>query len=570
MKTLIQEVTHVLQAVAEGNLRQRVPLELGGVPLQGELLQLAATVNGLVDRLSGVSSGIRHVAREVGLEGTLGSQASTQGLSGEWRELTQAVNTLAGTYSAHVRDLNKVASAVAKGALGEKVTVDAQGEALALKNTINGMVDQLSALWKKLDDNVGVTERLATTARHKREALANMTHELRTPLNSVIILSEVLAANPEGRLSPKEVEYARTIHSSGTDLLHLISSLLDMSKAESGRMQADLAPVPVAEVTEFCEHLFAFQAETKGVGFAVRRGESLPSQLYTDSQRLKQVLKNLLSNALKFTERGRVELYVHRVDRPRVPFSHEVLRRASHVVAFSVVDTGIGIPLEQQARIFEPFLQAEDSTSRKYGGTGLGLSISRSLAGLLGGELHVDSEPGRGSTFTLYLPERPIPADAQPAQSPPPPRNQGQLLSPSTAVLAEPDPALAGRKVLVASADLRNLFAITTFLEKQKLTVQIAEKREEALKALRSHPSLAAVILDIAEPAQDSYETLRALRQEAHEVPIIALVLRELPGGQEQCLQAGAHAVVTKPLSGDALLEELRRWCRDPEATGTP
>ena len=581
--------------MAEGDLRQKVPLQLGGEPLQGELLQLAATVNGLVDRLSGVSSGIRHVAREVGQEGKLGGQANTHGLSGEWRELTQAVNTLAGTYTTHVRDLTKVASSVAKGDLDEKVTVDAHGEALTLKNTVNTMVDQLSAfaaevtrvsktvgpenhrvapsnlhglagLWKELDDNVGVTERLALTARHKREALANMTHELRTPLNSVIILSEVLAANKEGRLNPKEVEYARTIHGSGTDLLHLISSLLDMSKAEAGRMQVDLAPVPLAEVTEFCELLFAFQAEKKGVGFAVHRGENLPSHLYTDSQRLKQVLKNLLSNALKFTERGRVELRVHRADNPRVPFSHEALRRASHVLAFSVVDTGIGISPAQQARIFEPFLQADESTSRKYGGTGLGLAFSRSLAGLLGGELHVDSEPGRGSTFTLYLPERPLPADTRTAPSPQPSPPQ-----PLTSVPPEPDPVLAGREVLVASADLRNLFALTGVLEGQKLKVQTAENSEEALKVLRSHPDLAAVIVDIAEPVQGSYETLRAIRQEARAaMPIIALVLHELPGGQQQCLEAGAQGVVKKPLNVEALLSELRRSYLASTPAGAP
>lgn len=595
MKTLIQEVTRVLHAVAEGDLRQQVPLELGGEPLKGEHLQLAATVNKLVDRLSTTASGIRHVAREVGSEGKLGGQAGTQGLSGEWLELTQAVNTLAGNYTAHLRDLKKVASAVARGDLGEKVTVDAHGEALALKNTVNGMVDQLAAfaaevtrvskavgpegkrvkpsglqglagLWKVLDDNVGVTEGLAIMARYKREVLANMTHELRTPLNSVIILSEVLAANKEGRLSPKEVEYARTIHNSGTDLLHLISSLLDMSKAEAGRMQVDLAPVPLEEVTEFCELLFAFQAEKKGVGFAVHRGEDLPSHLCTDPQRLKQVLKNLLSNALKFTERGHVELRVSRVTRPHIPFSHEALRRASHVLAFSVVDTGIGISPEQQARIFEPFLQADDSTSRKYGGTGLGLAISRSLAGLLGGELQLDSAPGRGSTFTLYLPERPLPSNLKPASSLPGPEPRIVVVQPLPQVEStpiQPDPALAGREVLVVSSDARNLFALTSVLESWKLKVQPAENRQEALEVLSTHPEVQAILLEIPEPEVGSYESLQALRQDARaaSVPIIAIIPHEPKGGRERCLEAGASGWLSKPLELDALLAELRRQC---------
>jgi signal transduction histidine kinase/ActR/RegA family two-component response regulator len=602
--TLIQEVRRVLEAVAQGDLRQKVSLELGGKPLRGESLNLATTVNRLVDRLAAFAGEVTRVALQVGREGTLGGQAGEQNMSGQWRELALAVNTLASSHTAHVRDLAKVANAVAKGDLGEKVTVDARGEVLALKNTVNTMVDQLAAfaaevtrvskevgpegkrgkptglqnvsgIWKDLNDNVSITERLAIAARYKSEALAHMTHELRTPLNSVIILSEVLAKNPEGRLSPKEVEYAKTIHASGTDLLHLISELLDMSKADAGRMKVELDLVLLDEVKEFCALLFEFQAEKKGVRFAVHSGEDLPAQLYTDRRRLQQVLKNLLSNALKFTERGRVELRIHRVGSQRPSFTHEALRRASHVLAFSVVDSGIGIPKEKQARIFEPFLQADDSTSRKYGGTGLGLAISRSLADLLGGELHLDSEPGQGSTFTLYLPERPPPASLSPPASPPPPEPVADALPSGMQknfALPEPDPSLAGRAVLIAGDDVRHIYALTNVLEHWKMKVVFSESSTAALEALRTHPDVEAVLLDITEPEQNGYEALRAIRQEQRlaSLPIIALISREAKGSREKFLEAGANDTLPRPLEIGALLAQLRRWCLADRPSGTP
>jgi len=247
-------------------------------------------------------------------------------------------------------------------------------------------------------------EQLALTSKYKSEFLANMSHELRTPLNNLLILAKMLAENSEKNLLSKQVKFAETIHSSGTDLLALINDILDLSKIESGKMDVELGPVQLMQLQDYCSRTFRHVAEGKGLDFTIELDPTLGDTIHTDTKRLQQVLKNLLSNALKFTEHGTVRL---KISRPAAGWrtSHPVLGRVKSVVAFSVTDTGIGIPQEKQRIIFEAFQQADGTTSRKYGGTGLGLSISRELARLLGGEIRLESAPGVGSTFTLYLPQ---------------------------------------------------------------------------------------------------------------------------------------------------------------------
>ena len=230
-----------------------------------------------------------------------------------------------------------------------------------------------------------------------------MSHELRTPLNSLLILTELLAKNAEGNLTDKQVDYAHTVHSSGSDLLALINDILDLAKVESGRMELDVRQVTFDELREFVERGFRPLAQQKGLAFEVELAAELPRSIATDAQRLEQVLRNLLANAFKFTERGRVGA-AHRPGGGGLVVGSPAARLRARVVAFSVSDTGIGIPQDKQRIIFEAFQQADGTTSRKYGGTGLGLAISRDIAGLLGGEIQVASAPGRGSTFTLYLP----------------------------------------------------------------------------------------------------------------------------------------------------------------------
>ncbi len=261
-------------------------------------------------------------------------------------------------------------------------------------------------------------EQLALTSKYKSEFLANMSHELRTPLNSMLILSRMLAENGDEVLSQKQIEYAETIHSSGSDLLGLINEILDLSKIESGAMAVEIEPVALDGVAEDVNRMFREVANDKNLAFTIALDEALPSTIETDEKRLQQVLKNLLSNAFKFTHEGEVELRV--APAAGVRFRTEGLRRAGRVVAFSVADTGVGIPTDKQRVIFEAFQQADGSTGRTYGGTGLGLSISREIARLLGGEIHLQSTPDEGSTFTLYLPTRYTP----PAQREPHPEDR--------------------------------------------------------------------------------------------------------------------------------------------------
>jgi signal transduction histidine kinase len=244
---------------------------------------------------------------------------------------------------------------------------------------------------------------LEQVSRYKSEFLANMSHELRTPLNSILILGQQLADNPEENLSDRQVEFAKTIHAAGTDLLNLISDILDLSKIESGTVTVENEDIPFQHLRETIERSFRHEAERRRLDFSVAFDADLGRAINTDSKRLLQIVKNLLSNAFKFTEKGGVSLHASVASSGWSP-DHPVLSKAPMVVAIEVTDTGIGISGEKQKIVFEAFQQADAGTARKYGGTGLGLAISRELAGVLGGEIKLESKPGVGSTFTLYLP----------------------------------------------------------------------------------------------------------------------------------------------------------------------
>src|SRR4051812_29751423 len=258
-------------------------------------------------------------------------------------------------------------------------------------------------------------QQLALSSKYKSEFLANMSHELRTPLNSLLILAKLLTENKDKNLTGKQVEFAQTIYSSGTDLLNLINDILDLSKVEAGKMEVNPSDVTMNEVKDFVERTFKPVADQKNLSFSVDITPDVPSPIYTDGQRLQQVIKNLLSNAFKFTQQGGVTLSIRRGDVSRRYAARTLDKAEGGVIAFEVKDTGIGIPRDKQQLISEAFQQADGTTSRKYGGTGLGLSISREMAKLLGGEIRVESTPGQGSTFTLFLPARLVdtPRDAR-------------------------------------------------------------------------------------------------------------------------------------------------------------
>jgi signal transduction histidine kinase/CheY-like chemotaxis protein/HAMP domain-containing protein len=624
----VRNIAQVATAVANGDLTQTITVDA-----RGEILELKQTLNRMVAQLSSFAAEVTRVAREVGTEGKLGGQAEVEGVSGTWRRLTENVNQLAGNLTTQVRAIAEVSTAVTQGDLTRSISVGAQGEVAELKDNINQMIANLRETtqrnaeqdWLKTnlasisgmlqgqrdlaavtqlimsevtpmvnaqhggfflaepggdgglelvlaasygytprrsdlaarfvlgeglvgqaaferktialndlpegyikvgsglgdatvagvvilpvqfeDQLLGVIElasirpfsdvhrdfldritetigvvlntiranmrteellaqsqsltqelqkqseelretndelqqkarllseqnrdieikneeielarrgledkaaQLALSSKYKSEFLANMSHELRTPLNSMLILSRMLAENDDGRLTPREVEFAQTIHSAGNDLLSLINDILDLSKVEAGRMEVDMAAVALSEIYEDAERAFRQVAEEKKLEFAVDIDPSLPPSIVSDEQRLKQILKNLLSNAFKFTQRGSVTLSIGYPPQG-ARFSSDPLRSAESVIAFTVADTGVGIPDDKLEAIFEAFQQADGTTSRKYGGTGLGLSISREIARLLGGEIRVQSHPGEGSSFALFLPLRERPAEA--------------------------------------------------------------------------------------------------------------------------------------------------------------
>jgi signal transduction histidine kinase/HAMP domain-containing protein/ActR/RegA family two-component response regulator len=781
----VRNIALVTTAVAQGDLSQKITVDA-----QGEILDLKSTVNTMVDQLSAFAAEVTRVAREVGTEGKLGGQAEVAGVSGTWRHLTENVNQLAGNLTTQVRAIAEVSTAVTRGDLTRSVNVEAQGEVAELKDNINQMIANLrstteinaqqdwlksnlariggqlqgqrdldavtqmimsevtpvveavqgafyladspdgkvrlrraasygaesteedrvffageglvgqaavekkpirvkrvpakhlrvrsglgsstpadlfvlpvlfeeqvlgvielasfskfdevhSGFLEQLVETIGVVlntiianvrteelleqsqrlakelqvqsvelqrtnaeledkarllteqssdleiknreiemarlgleekaEQLALSSQYKSEFLANMSHELRTPLNSLLILAKLLADNPQNNLTDKQIEFARTIHNAGSDLLSLINDILDLSKVEAGKMDVRPAPVVLSEVGEYVGVTFGPLAEQQGLDLVVELEDGLPESVVTDEQRLQQVLKNLLSNALKFTESGSVRLRVHQPPADML-FATPTLSEAESVVAFSVTDTGIGVPAEKLKLIFEAFQQADGTTSRRYGGTGLGLSISREIARLLGGAIAVSSETGKGSTFTLFVPVTyPYPVDgALPALGDGTEDDlpQTPMLTPAPLVPHQPvsltpgtDP-LQGATVLVVDDDVRNVFALTSALELHGMQVLYADNGADGIALLGQRPNIDLVLMDVMMPGMDGNEaTERIRRMPEHDgLPIVFLTAKAMPGDRDRSLAAGASEYVTKPVDLDRLLQVMRSW----------
>jgi signal transduction histidine kinase/DNA-binding response OmpR family regulator/methyl-accepting chemotaxis protein len=378
---------------------------------------------------------------------------------------------------------------------------------------------------------------LELTNKYKSEFLANVSHDLRSSLNNMQILAQLLINNQDNNLTNKQVEYAQTIHTSGSDLLNLLNDILDLSKVEAGKIAINPAEVVIADLITSIEQKFRFVAENKGLNFAIHLAAGLPTTLYTDEQRLKQITTNLLSNALKFTHKGSVTL---NIQRPAADLSQCQLNPANTIV-ISVTDTGIGISQDKQKIIFDAFQQADDTTSRDYGGTGLGLSISRQLIELLGGEIFVQSEEGRGSTFTLYLPEKFAFDESLTTSShriEPKPEEQQTQPSVSASIASSPAPKLdtsslekpqddrenlqSGDKTLLIIEDDRQFSKILMELAKEKdFKVLLAEDGKKGLQLVETYQP-GAIILDVGLPQMDGWTVMDQLKDnpETRHIPV--------------------------------------------------
>ncbi|MEU1627839.1 HAMP domain-containing protein [Streptomyces sp. NPDC020096] len=541
---------------------------------------------------------------------TISVNTKTEGLLEQSQELTAQLRER----SAELENRQKALQA-SNAELEEKAELLAQqNRDIEVKNT------EIEEARQVLEERA---EQLAVSMRYKSEFLANMSHELRTPLNSLLILAKLLADNAEGNLSPKQVEFSETIHGAGSDLLQLINDILDLSKVEAGKMDVSPTRIALVQLVDYVEATFRPLTAEKGLDFSVRVSPELPMTLHTDEQRLLQVLRNLLSNAVKFTDAGAVELVIRPAGKEiPVAIREQMLESGSlrdpdqDMIAFSVTDTGIGIAASKMRVIFEAFKQADGTTSRKYGGTGLGLSISREIARLLGGEIHADSEPGRGSTFTLYLPlstgELPTKEQASTADGAAPTDELaageepgrgaygrgGSLGRLRRRALPSPDRAahpgrgaqqpaadswvdngrqdgvrragrgvrggFSGQKVLIVDDDIRNVFALTSVLEQHGLVVLYAENGREGIEVLEQHDDVAVVLMDIMMPEMDGYATTSAIRRmpQFAGLPIIALTAKAMKGDREKSIESGASDYVTKPVDTDHLLSVMEQWMR--------
>ena len=470
------------------------------------------------------------------------SQSLTQELQSQSKELQSQQEQLKRTNTeleAQAKELEEKASLLAE-----------QNEKVEMKNR------EVELARAALEEKA---EQLALSSKYKSEFLANMSHELRTPLNSMLILAKLLSDNNDGNLTGRQTEFAKTIYASGGDLLNLINEILDLSKVEAGKMEIDIADVPLADIQEYVERTFNHMAQQKGLRFDVHVQDGLPEAVRTDTQRLQQVLRNLLSNAFKFTEAGRVDLDIAPADRDIINDYGEMMP-AQELVAFTVRDTGIGIPRNKQSLIFEAFQQADGTTSRKYGGTGLGLSISREITKLLGGRIVVESEPGQGSTFTLYLPFRvtelasnavanllPSLSEFRFSDS-----SEGNMFAHSERTLADDRELInPGDKVALILEDDANFAGILlNVAREQGFKVLVAQQGEVGLElALKYIPD--AITLDLKLVGMDGWTVLDRLKRDplTRHIPVQVISVMD----RHQGATVGAISYLEKPVSSEAL-----------------
>jgi len=490
-------------------------------------------------------------------------------------QLTESIGIVLNTIEANMRteDLLKQSQSLAKELQSQQEEL--QKTNLELEDKAKLLAEQNVEVEKK---NMEVEQarqaleekaaQLALTSKYKSEFLANMSHELRTPLNSLLILSDQLCVNKDGNLTSKQIEFAKTIHSSGQDLLRLINDILDLAKIESGTVSVEVSDLKLHDLKDYVERTFAPIAEHKKLEYSVELDPQVPRTMRTDAKRLQQILKNLLSNAFKFTERGRVTLEIE-LAKGGWSFDHTTLGGAPEVIAFRVRDSGIGIPKEKQQIIFEAFQQADGSTNRKYGGTGLGLSISREIARLLGGEIQLTSVVGEGSTFTLYLPtvigssER-VESSSYVLSSSGGPSGQVQRVTrefvpvAASAIAVEDDRDNIGsddRAVLIIEDDPVFATQILEVARAQGFKGVVATRGSDALQLARKH-NFSAITLDIMLPDIDGRRVLYRLKDDpiTRHIPVMILSATD---SDDTGLKYGALSHISKPVQQARLTETI-------------
>lgn len=405
-------------------------------------------------------------------------------------------------------------------------------------------------------------EELIQSSKYKSEFLANMSHELRTPLNSILILSEMLADNAKSAEQYEDEEFARVINSSGKDLLNLINDILDLSKIEAGKLDILYEEVNIDELPLYLKQSFTHFGNEKNVAFHVVKDPDVADVIHTDHKRLQQILKNLLSNAFKFTEHGSVSVHLFNPS-----LTKEQRAISEQWLAVSVTDTGIGIPKSKHELVFESFQQADGATVRKYGGTGLGLSICKEFAQLLGGSITLDSVEGEGSTFTVYLPSLPT---GLPEQLDKPVDLIFEVPTleetPDATPTAEPttelyDELFKNKRVLIVDDDERNIFALEKTLQQHGMVVDSVRNGRECLNFIENDRYVDVILMDIMMPELDGYDTMKILRNDMQiDLPIIALTAKAMKSDREKCIAAGATDYISKPLNLEQLFSVLRVW----------
>ncbi len=396
------------------------------------------------------------------------------------------------------------------------------------------------------------TKELDTSNKYKSEFMANMSHELRTPLNSLLILAQSLKRNRDGNLTKEQIELIDIIYRSGNTLLMLINDILDLSKIDAGKMSVYVSETSLSEIAEDIDSMFRHITEEKGIDFNIFIDKGLPELIKTEQQKLKQIMRNFISNAVKFTSKGAVKVYFSRPGKD-VKLTKGVNRKKT--IAFSVEDTGIGIREDKQRKIFRSFHQGDGSTRREYGGTGLGLSISKELAKLLRGEIEVTSKYGKGSKFTLYIPE-----DLKVSKKTMPERRF--VTRPHLSILNQDGAIFTGKKILIADDDMRNLYTLSKIIQDTGAKVYKAANGKRVLENLEKVLDINLVLMDLIMPEMDGYEALKQIRSHNNykDLPVFAVTAKTISDENYNYDSIGANEYITKPIDIDRLFSLMKVW----------